>query len=273
MSAAVVESLHVYPVKSCRGVTVQTALLAETGLLADRHWMIVNEAGRFVTQRELPRLALIETLVEASALRMRAPGCPELQVARDGEGSSRDVIVWRDTVAGLDAGDDAAAWLSDFLEHSVRLVRFNPSAKRLCNPQYAGDTGAHTQFADGFGILAVAEASLTELNSRLQQPLPMNRFRPNIVLAGLQPYDEDRIDELSTDGVRLRFVKPCTRCKITTTDQATGVALGDEPLATLKMYRWDSQLRGVTFGQNVIVVAGAGRSLSVGQELAIRWKA
>ena len=128
------------------------------------------------------------------------------------------------------------------------------------------------EFSDGFPLLVISEASLEDLNSRLPEPLPMNRFRPNIVLAGIEPYDEDRIADLHADGIRLRISKPCTRCSITTTDQMRGVVAGDEPLRTLKTYRWSKELRGMMFGQNTLVVSGAGRELHVGQIFDIEWK-
>ena len=183
------------------------------------------------------------------------------------------VTIWHDRCAALDCGVEAAAWLTEFLERSVRLVQFDRVGQRMSNPQWTGDIQAPTQFADAFPVLAIAEASLDDLNSRLAKPLPMNRFRPNVVLGGLQPYDEDRIHELVNGAVRLRAVKLCTRCKITTTDQARGTVDGEEPLLTLKTYRWSSELRGVTFGQNMIVTAGVGEQLHVGQQLEIEWRA
>jgi hypothetical protein len=154
----------------------------------------------------------------------------------------------------------------------VRLVRFDPSHERLCNPVFAGDSGAHTAFADGYPLLVASEASLGELNGRLaasgSPALPMNRFRPNIVLSGLEPFDEDHIDTLDAGGVRMKLVKPCTRCQITTTDQSSGVT-GPEPLETLRGYRMDQRLGGVTFGVNAIIVAGVGRALSVGTNVDV----
>lgn len=128
------------------------------------------------------------------------------------------------------------------------------------------------RFTDGFPLLALSNASLADLNARLARPLPMNRFRPNLVLDGLEPYAEDCIDELYTDGVTLKIVKPCTRCSITTTDQDAAQRDGDEPLRTLKGYRYDPKLNGVLFGQNTIVVAGIGAILHRDQALQVRWK-
>jgi hypothetical protein len=157
-----------------------------------------------------------------------------------------------------------ARWASDFLGREVRLVRFHPEARRPSSREWTGEVEALTRFTDGYPLLVVSRASLDDLNSRLQEPLPIERFRPNVVLDGLPPYGEDSLGDLVADGLRLRVVKPCTRCVITTTDQATGTVCGEDPIRTLRSYRWDARLKGVTFGQNTIVVEGAGRMLRVG---------
>jgi uncharacterized protein len=151
-------------------------------------------------------------------------------------------------------------------------VRFDPAQRRLSERDWTGQYQAENRFSDGFPLLALSAASLADLNSRLAVRLPMNRFRPNIVLEGLSPYDEDRIDELCGAGVRLKLVKACTRCRITATNQNTGELEGDEPLRTLRTYRYDAQLHGVCFGQNAIVVEGNGATLRRGELLAIRWR-
>jgi hypothetical protein len=157
--------------------------------------------------------------------------------------------------------------LSELLGRPLRLVRFDQSRVRLSDLAWTGGLAAPNLFSDGFPLLAIARASLADLNSRLAVPLPMDRFRPNLVLDGLPPYGEDALGDLIAGALRLRRVKPCTRCSITTTNQGTGAVEGDEPLRTLKSYRWDRALRGVTFGQNLIVVAGAGSRLTVGHPL------
>ncbi len=276
MTAATIAALNVYPVKSCRGIALECATVAVRGLLleagahaiADREWMIVDAAGRFVTQREQPRLALLVARIGVEALELSTPGRAPLRVAlAPARGPTGEVVVWNDRVQAHDAGDDAARWLSSFLGAPARLVRFDATRVRRCNPAYAGDSGAHTAFADGYPLLVIGEASLADLNARLAAKggaaLPMNRFRPNVVVAGLEPYDEDHLDTIAADGVVLKLVKPCTRCVTTTTDQQTAVR-GAEPLATLAEYRLDRKLEGVAFGMNAIVVEGAGRLLSVG---------
>jgi uncharacterized protein YcbX len=270
MPHAKITALNIYPVKSCRGIALDRAQLTATGLANDRNWLIINEANRFQTQRELPRLSLIKTHLEGSGLRLSAHGMPDLAVPAGAQGERIPVTIWNDQCSGIDAGANCAEWLSRFLNKSVRLVSFDATAERLCDPQWVGDARAQSKFADAFPLLVLSEASLENLNHRLTSPVPMNRFRPNIVLSGLKAHDEDRIVELYSQAVRLRMVKACTRCAITTTDQATG-RVGEEPLRTLKSYRWDPKLRGVTFGQNAIILRGAEATLRVGQELEIAW--
>jgi uncharacterized protein YcbX len=182
------------------------------------------------------------------------------------------VVVWGDTCPAFDAGEAAAAWLLAFLRRECRLVRFDPQHRRLSARAWTGELEAENRFSDGFPVLVISQASLADLNSRLQRPLPMNRFRPNIVVEGLEAYEEDRIAELYDETMTLRLVKACTRCRITTTDQETASLDGMEPLQTLKSYRFDAQLHGVIFGQNAIVVRGAGSTLRRGQGLQLRWK-
>ena len=223
--------------------------------------MIVDTTGRFVTQRELPRLALIEPAVTGRSLLMRAPGMPQLEIALDLRGGVARATVWRDTLPVRDQGDEPAAWLSSYLDVAVRLVRFDGQTRRYCNPEYVGTSGAHTGFADGYPLLILSAASLDDLNRRLAEPLPIDRFRPNIVLAGVEAYDEDYIAEIECGPVKLKLVKACTRCRITTTDQSTAT-VGTEPLATLASYRHNRALDGVTFGMNGIVTAGFGHELA-----------
>ncbi len=275
-------ALNVYPVKSCRGIALDSARVTAAGLEHDREWMIVTPEGRFLTQREEPRLACIAVALEDDALVLSAEGAGELRVAfdayaNDSGGSvasqSRpdrqavEVTVWRDHCRALDEGAEAAGWLTNLLGHPLRLVRFDPSKVRPSDPAWTGGLQALNQFSDGFALLAISTASLADLNERLAKPLPMNRFRPNLVLEGLPPYGEDGIADLAANEIRLRRVKPCIRCIITTTDQSSGVRTGDEPIRTLKTYRWDPVLKGVAFGQNFIVLSGAGGRLEVGMEL------
>jgi uncharacterized protein YcbX len=275
---ATVTALNIYPVKSCRGIALDRARIAAAGFLHDREWLIVDANGRFVTQREEPRLALIvPTLSDPESadagLTLAAPGNGTLTVPLDLRQRPVEVTCWRDRCAAFDAGSQAADWLEAFLGTAHRLVRFNPERPRPSDPAWTGDVRALNQFTDAFPWLILSEASLRDLNTRLTVQLPMNRFRPNIVVAGLPAYGEDALHELYDHDVRLRVVKGCTRCAVTTTDQATGARTTDEPLRTLGKYRHDRQLKGVTFGQNAILIDGLGCELRVGQELATLWKA
>ena len=274
-----IAGLCIYPVKGCRGVDISQASALVTGLasgpLCDREWMAVDRDGRFVTQREYPRLALVQPGLSGAALQLTAPGVPALDIPLDVPGAPRDVVVWRSNVRGFDQGDAAAAWLSAFLRADARLVRFDPAKPRRCNPDYVGDSGAHTMYSDGYPILVIGQASLDDLNARLaakgSPALPMNRFRPNVVVAGLPAYDEDHLDTLTCGDITLKIVKPCTRCQVTTTDQATG-RVGIEPLPTLSTYRRNDALAAVTFGMNATVVAGAGRLLAVDAPATVTYR-
>jgi uncharacterized protein YcbX len=250
-----IDSLFVYPVKSCAGIALRRAQLTPRGLLHDREWMVVTPQGRFITQREASRLALVQTELREDALHLTAPGLPRLTVPflRSTRAESTEVTVWGDTVRAFDEGDAAASWFGEHLGRDVRLVRFDQSRPRPTDPEWSQGLPGFSAFADGYPVLVISRASLDDLNARLPAALPIERFRPNILLAGCAPYAEDSIGVLAMGEVRLRLVKPCTRCSITTVDQATGEAQGDEPLRTLRSYRWDKTLRGVKFGQNAIV--------------------
>ncbi|MGH8798832.1 MAG: MOSC domain-containing protein [Casimicrobiaceae bacterium] len=263
-----IAGLFVYPVKGCRGIALPSARLTERGIEHDREWMVVDVAGRFVTQRTEPRLASIGTAITAGALELAAPGADPLQVPLDRVGVAGPVTVWRDTIPGIDQGPAAATWLSARLDGEYRLVRFDAAARRHCNRAFAGASGAHIAFADGYPLLVLSQASLDDLNTRLAAaPLPVDRFRPNLLLSGLDAYDEDYIDELRCGEVALRMVKPCTRCQVTTIDQQT-LEAGVEPLRTLAAYRRNAVLDGVAFGMNAIVTAGAGATLARGAPVA-----
>lgn len=270
-----ITDLHIYPVKSCRGMPLAAAELTATGLLHDRHWMLVRPNGRFVTQRELPRMALIGTRVGSDGLSLTAPGMPTLNVPR-AAGDARPVTVWKFDGRGIECGAEAAAWATKYLETDLSLVAFDVDTPRTCSPEWTQGVHSITEFADGFPVLVISRASLADLNSRLGSkshgPLPMERFRPNVVIDGVGAFDEDRMHELRVGGVTLRMVKPCTRCSITTTDQQTGTLDGDEPLRTLKEFRFDRELKGVCFGQNAIVVGGVGERLRVGDSFDVTWK-
>ena len=284
---ATIEQLWVYPVKSCAGIQLTEAELTDTGLLCDRAWMVVDSEGEFVTQRELPRMALIQTSFKLGQLVLRAPGMLALHLALNAAEGPAKVRVWDDEVMACDMGDLAAQWFSDFLGSDapanlkrLRLARFDPEVKRACDAAWTVGREANTQFSDGFSLLVTSQASLDALNARLvgagHAAVTMARFRPNIVLGGVAPHDEDRVGSwtIATDGgnARLENVKPCGRCPIPNIDPLTAISspeVGD----TLQTYRQDRRLGGaITFGMNAIVVEGDGLVLRVGQVVGGEWR-
>ncbi|KRC10052.1 Fe-S protein [Hydrogenophaga sp. Root209] len=284
---ATIEQLWVYPVKSCAGIQLPEAELTDTGLLYDRAWMVVDSEGGFVSQRELPRMALIQPSFKMGQLMLRAPGMLSLHLALDAAEGPLQVRVWDDAVDAYDMGDVAAQWFSDFLGPDapanlkrLRLARFDPDIKRPCDPAWTGGRDATTQFADGFGLLVTSSASLADLNARLvaagHEPVDMRRFRPNIVLSGIEAHDEDRVGAMrvATDdsAAVIEPVKPCGRCPIPNIDPTTALsspAVSD----TLQTYRQDPRLKGaITFGMNAIVIEGDGQVLRVGQTVTADWK-
>jgi uncharacterized protein YcbX len=270
-----ISRLFIYPVKSCAGIELQEAVLTETGLDLDRAWMVVDGEGEFVTQRELPRMALIRPQLKHHDVVLRAPGMLALHLSIDSVESPMKVRVWDDIVPAWDMGDIAAQWFSDFLGKRLRLVRFDPEHRRLSSLQWTGGVEAPNQFSDGYPILVASEASLEGLNARLaaggHAAVGIERFRPNIVLAGFEAHDEDRVGLLriaADEEVRLKPVKPCARCPIPNIDPATAES---SPVVsdTLQSYRRDERVGGgVTFGMNAIVVEGLEQTLRVGQAVS-----
>ncbi|HEX6433029.1 MAG TPA: MOSC N-terminal beta barrel domain-containing protein [Gemmatimonadales bacterium] len=241
--------MNIYPIKSARGIELRESELDEFGLRYDRRWMVVDGSGTFLSQRSHPRLALVATSIQGGALRIDAPGMPELETWLDPSPTvATRVRVWNDSCAATWLGERPARWFSDFLGTACSLVHMAGDTIRPANPRYA-TTGTRVSFADAFPFLLISEESLNDLNRRLPEPLSMNRFRPNLVVAGVRPYEEDEWSRIEIGAVGFRIVKPCERCVVTTTDQATA-AVGKEPLRTLARYR---KVRGkVMFGQNAV---------------------
>ncbi|MEH6436471.1 MOSC domain-containing protein [Massilia sp. DD77] len=274
---AILTELVVYPIKSCAGLSVPQATLARSGLVAegvhDREWMLVTREGQFLTQREFPRMALVTPRVEHEFLVAEAPGMPPLRLplAHDAHAPTLPVQIWDHSVAAADCGDAAAAWFANALQAACRLVRFRPEVQRPTSTKWTGGTPAETRFADGYPFLLIGQASLDDLNAKLRAagraPLPMNRFRPNLVVDGIDAFEEDFVEAFTADGLSLRPVKPCARCPIPAIDQATGIP-GPDPMDILQTYRANPRMEGaVCIGQNCIVQDGAGAVLRVGQEL------
>lgn len=273
-------SVHAYPIKSCGGVDLRQALLIETGLEFDRAWMVVDRNGEMLTQRDHPRMALVQCSFKGSDLVLRAPGMLALHLRLDTVEEPTQALVWSDRVAAYDMGALAGQWFTDFLlpgtvapRAGLRLLRFDPEHHRACDPQWVGTVPAQTAFADGYPLLVANAASLQDLNEKLAAAgapaVDMRRFRPNLVLAGLPAYDEDHIRELVIDTaegeVELRLVKPCTRCSMPDIDPTTATS-SSAVTDTLARYRADPRMDGaITFGVNAVAVRGLECLLQAGQ--------
>ena len=258
-------SLIYYPVKACRGHEVEAWNVGRMGLDLDRRLMIVTPEGEFLTQRQIAKLALINPVLNDGILTLSAPNMDSIQIAIRTSGHSWSVNIWKSKgVQAIDQGEEAVEWLSDFLDTSVRLVHIADGYKRLVNQEYAVNADDHTGFADGYPILIISEESLQDLNSRLETPVPMNRFRPSIVVKGCEPYAEDTWNRIQIGDVKLAIVKPCARCEVTTIDKET-LERRKEPLKTLGKYR--KHALGAIFGQNVIPL-NEGR-LQLGMDVKI----
>jgi len=277
-TTARLSALAIHPVKSCGALAVDSAELVETGLDLDRTWMVVDAHGDMLTQRELPRMALIRPSLRGGELVLRAPGMLALHLKPDTVEAPTRVQVWDDLVKAWDMGALAAQWFSDFLGRPLRLARFDPDEERTSSAKWTGDVKALNTFSDGYPLLVANAASLADLNTRLaaagHAPAGMARFRPNLVLEGLQPWDEDHLHEIdiATEGgtVTLRLVKPCVRCSMPDVDPATAET-GTAVAQALAGFRADPRLNGgLTFGMNAVVVQGFGLTLRTGQAVALR---
>jgi uncharacterized protein YcbX len=243
-----ISELWIYPIKGCRGVRVEQAKVEAMGLADDRRWLVVDGDGLFASQRHDPLLATVEVTTDADGLVVAAAG-RTVRVPRDLDAGALEVRIWRDTVSAIDCGDAPAELLSELLGRPCRLVRWGEASERPVEVEHSRP-GDRVGFADAYPLLLIGQASLDDLNRRLAKPVPMTRFRPNMVVAGAEPYAEDGWARIRCGRVILEVVKPCARCVVTTTDQHTGRRMGPEPLATLATYRRAGGT--VLFGQNAI---------------------
>jgi uncharacterized protein YcbX len=260
----ILTSLCVYPVKSCGGIPVESWTVDERGLAHDRRWMLVDEHGQFMTQRRWPRMALVRPGVSGDSLVLEAPNMPALELPLRPVGSGGTLVsVWGDTVEALEMGDEPARWFGEFLGARCRLVYQPDDSVRSVDPDYAA-TRDQVGFADGFSFLVISSASLDHLNARLAEPVPMDRFRPSLVVGGCEPHAEDGWSRVRAGSIDFRVIKPCARCSIPLVDQET-TARGKEPLRTLAGYR---NFGGkILFGQN-LAHDGTGM-LNVGDRVEI----
>lgn len=259
--------IYIYPVKSLRGIAVKSAEITELGLQYDRNWMLVDANYRFLSQRTVPGMALLDVAIKTDHLLItdRKKRSSPLQVPFQDENSHHQsmVNIWNDDCLAREVGYFADQWFSEVLGSPVKLMHYSAESQRLVDTDYASQ-GEKVSFSDGFPFLLIGIASLEDLNQRLEQPLPMNRFRPNLVVSGFEPYDEDSWDRFKIGTSVFRAAKPCARCRITTVNQDTGIA-GKEPLKTLATYRLQDQK--VMFGQNLLCESGS--SVSVGDHVEI----
>ncbi|KAB8041998.1 MOSC domain-containing protein [Janthinobacterium aquaticum] len=276
---AILTDITLYPIKSCAGIALQEAVLTRDGLMSeqvyDREWMVVDANGRFLTQREHPRMALIVPRIKASTLELRAPGMLRLEIElglpHPQLAPMLEVQLWDETVRAYDCDDATASWFSKAIGVPCRLVRFHPEVVRPTSTKWTGGIAASTMFADGYPVLIASEASLDDVNDKLRTigraPVPMNRFRPNLVIGEIGAFEEDYADFLQFGATTLKPVKPCSRCPIPSVDQATG-EIGPDPLDVMQAYRAKPELDGaICFGMNAIVTAGGDEPLVVGQEV------
>lgn len=264
-------ALFIYPVKSLRGVAVDAAELDALGLVGDRRFLVVDEADRFLTQRVLPQMARIATALTAEYLVLRSEGTGEIAIPRasDPAATVRSITIWKsEGLLAEDCGDDVARWLSDALQHRCRLVRIGGKfARPILKPEVAGP-GERVHFADAYPLLVIGEATLADLNDRLvaqsAEPVPMDRFRSNLVIAESAAFAEDTWPRFRIGEVTFRAAGPCARCSVPTVDQLTGERTGPEPLRTLATYRRGaSDPTKINFGQNLIHETKSG-TLRVG---------
>jgi uncharacterized protein len=248
----VVSSLFIYPIKSCAGIAVTRVDYSARGLHNDRQYMVVDAAGKGLTQREVPKLAHIQPVLRAEGLTVHCKGQAPLELTVTERSlkqlESRSVSIWNYEGAALDLGPSAATWFSGALGTACRLVRFSPSGDRPVSQKHTS-LFAQAQFSDGYPLLVTSVESLQELNRRLTTPVPMNRFRPNVVFRDVAPFAEDDWRIVSFPHLVLHIVKPCERCVIASTNQNT-LERGKEPLRTLATFRtFDGK---VCFGQNSV---------------------
>jgi uncharacterized protein len=241
--------IRTYPLKSAAGLSPSEARVEPRGLAGDRRWMLVDASGRFLSQREHPRLVLVRVDEEPDGLRVEAPDRPPLHIPAPLAGARRrEVTIWRSRVSAAEADGEAATWFSEFLGMACTLVYMPDDAVRAVDPAY-GRAGDHVSFADGYPLLVVGSGSMDHLNARLTEPVEVSRFRPNLVIGGAAPYAEDTWERIAVGEVVIRLVKSCARCVVTTVDPTTG-RTGSEPLRTLASVR--DRGGKVLFGQNAI---------------------
>ncbi|MYM35925.1 MOSC domain-containing protein [Duganella sp. FT94W] len=277
----VLSAITLYPIKSCAGLSLQEATVTTLGLMTeqiyDREWMVVDNDGLCLTQREHPRMALIKPTLNGATLEVQAPGMLRLAIPLDlpdpHTAPTLTTQVWDDTVLAYDCDALTAEWFTKAIGVPCRLARFHANAERPVSAKWTNGVQASTMFSDGYPILVAGAASLDDLNQKLvaagRQPLPMNRFRPNLVIDGIAAFEEDYADSYRIGEVLLKPVKPCPRCPMPSIDQDTG-AFGPDPMDIMQSYRAKPEVDGaLCFGMNAILIAGQDQRVRVGQEIEV----
>lgn len=260
-----VTQLFIYPVKSFAGISVEQSELDDMGLKYDRRWMVVSPEGVFITQRTVPKMSMIHTQINKGKLILSTEGKVSHEVPEISSTSKKlEVNVWNDNVLATKVGDDTDKWISDILGFDCHLVYIEDEVIRQCDLDFS-EEGERTGFADGFPILIISEESLTDLNNRLESPVDMRRFRPNIVISGIEAFAEDKFSNFSINNVEMKAVKLCSRCPMPMVDPDLGERTSPEPILTLSKYRkWDNK---IFFGMNIIHKNQG--EISVGDEFTI----
>lgn len=253
MTALTLTEIWIYPIKSLGGIRLKEAKVLEKGLAYDRRWMLVDEEGKFLTQRVHPKMALFKLTMDNEHLTIvhsQKHKSHTISLRPSIRSEQKKVIIWDDKVEAFEISAETSTWFSEMLQIPCKLVHFPEENRRMVDVTYATNN-ENVSLADGYPFLIIGEASLADLNSKMEAPLPMNRFRPNFVFSGGKPFEEDRWKEFFIGTNRFLGVKPCSRCVLTTIDQETAEK-GGEPLRTLATYRkWDNK---IYFGQNLLAI-------------------
>lgn len=268
MSDIKISELNIYPVKSLRQIALSRSKVERFGLQSDRRWMVVDNNGKMLTQRQIARMCLIQPLLIENGIQLTAQGMTDLIITIPDTSETQTVTVWEDNCQAYDAGVEAALWLSEFLSTDCKLVYFPDDEFRQVDLKYA-KLGERTAFSDGFPLLLISQASLDDLNQRMEQPIPMARFRPNLVVSGCDAYEEDQWKRIKIGEVTFRLVKPCSRCIIPNIDIETAKR-SNEPARTLSTFRRIGNQ--VYFGQNVIAEGEGELSIDMPVEIIERDK-
>jgi len=260
--------IYIYPVKSLGGIRLDVANITTRGLENDRRFMLVDENGRFMSQRERPQLAIFQTKIEGDLLKITDKKTSQIltiNLSPNSQSTPLSVTIWDDETSAIEVSSEASIWFTQALKFSTRLVYMPEESQRKTDAQYSLTGKEITSFSDGYPILIIGQSSLDDLNSRLENPVNINRFRPNFVFTDGEPFEEDAWHEFNINNIRFFGIKPCGRCIMTTIDQDTGEKKGKEPLLTLNKYRKASNK--ILFGQNVLI-SQLG-TVSVGDDVVI----